>query len=130
MRPPPLTFALSLFFGAGALIAATTVAALLLPGSPLDAIWSLKPQAHSDFLSLGALAVPLMIVVSAFCALAAVGLWRGARWGTRVAIAVLTVNAIGDTANALLRHDYRTLIGLPVAGGLVWYLVREVRSER
>jgi hypothetical protein len=37
---------------------------------------------------------------------------------------VLTVNLVGDSLNALLRHDLRTLIGLPVGGLLILYLLK------
>jgi len=33
-------------------------------------------------------------------------------------------NLVGDTANAILRDDPRTLIGLPIGGLLIAYLLR------
>jgi len=62
-------------------------------------------------------------VVGVACGLSAIGLARNAEWGRRLAIGVLTVNLIGDSLNALLRHDPRTLIGLPIAGLMIWYLL-------
>jgi hypothetical protein len=35
---------------------------------------------------------------------------------------VLAVNLLGDTLNAIVRHDLRTLIGLPIGGALILYL--------
>ncbi len=64
-----------------------------------------------------------MAVVGVACGLSAIGLARNAEWGRRLAIGVLTVNLIGDSLNALLRHDPRTLIGLPIAGLMIWYLL-------
>jgi hypothetical protein len=58
------------------------------------------------------------------CLFAAIGLWRGAFWGTRLAIIILVVNMIGDLSNALLNYDYRTLIGLPIAAAIIIYLAR------
>ncbi|MFL5404062.1 MAG: hypothetical protein ACJ8BF_14760 [Gemmatimonadales bacterium] len=98
--------------------------ALVRPGGPLEAMWRLNPAAHDAFIEIGAWAVPLMIVVAAACVLAATGLWTGRAWGYRVASGVLVVNLIGDLGNALLRHDLRTLIGVPIGGGLLWYLHR------
>jgi hypothetical protein len=57
-----------------------------------------------------------MAVVAAACGLAAVGLARNAEWGRRLAISVLTINVVGDSLNALLMRDARTLIGLPIGG--------------
>ena len=100
-----------------------TVAALLLPGSPLDAVWRLNPEAQLGFQQIGRpLSVLLMVVVGAACAAAAVGLARQKAWGRRLAIGILVVNLVGDTLNALLRGDPRTLIGLPIAGAMIWYL--------
>ena len=70
-----------------------------------------------------------MAVVGAACGLAAVGLARNAEWGRRLAIGVLTLNLVGDSLNALLRHDPRTLIGLPIGGLMILYLVKKQHSE-
>ncbi len=64
-----------------------------------------------------------MAVVGVACGLSAIGLARNAEWGRRLAIGILTINLIGDSLNALLRHDPRTLIGLPIAGLMIWYLL-------
>ena len=42
--------------------------------------------------------------------------------GCWLGILVLTVNLVGDLTNALLRHDVRTLIGMPIAGAMMVYL--------
>jgi uncharacterized membrane protein (UPF0136 family) len=70
-----------------------------------------------------------MAVVGAACGFAAAGLARNAEWGRRLAIGVLTVNLVGDLLNALFRHDPRTLIGLPIGGLMIFYLVKKQRSE-
>jgi uncharacterized membrane protein (DUF2068 family) len=119
-----------MFFGLGALMATLTAIALLTPGRGLEPIWRLNPEAHVAFLSMGRWGVALMVVVAAACALSAVGLWIRARWGHRLALIVLTVNLLGDATNALTRGDLRTLIGLPIAGALIIYLLSAgVREE-
>lgn len=122
-RPPPGLLALGTFFAVGALIAGVTAVALLVPGSGLEPIWRLNPQAHDSLRVMGSWAVALMVVVAIACALSAVGLWIRARWGHRLALALLTVNLIGDATNAYVRGDLRTLIGLPIAGALIAYLL-------
>ncbi len=113
------------FFAFGACACVVTVAALLQPGSLLDGLWRLNPEAQIGFQKLGVpLSVSLMLLVGFACAATAVGLARETVWGRRVAIAVLLVNLSGDLANALFRHDPRTLIGLPIAGVMIWYLRR------
>ncbi len=114
---------LSVFFGFGAAMCLLTIVMLLFPGSPLDSLWKLNPDAHVAFQSLGKLSILLMLIVGAACALASIGLAKRARWGIPLALGILIVNLIGDSLNALLRHDWRTLIGLPIAGAMIAYLL-------
>jgi hypothetical protein len=86
-------------------------------------MWRLKPDAQTDFASLGTWAILLMVVVAAACAGAAVGLWTRQRWGHRLALGVLSVNLLGDTLNPLVRGNWRTLIGLPIGGAMLAYLL-------
>jgi hypothetical protein len=72
---------------------------------------------------MGPWSAGLMLAVSVACALSGRGLWIRAPWGHRMALGVLGVNLIGDAASALLRGDPRTLIGLPIGGGLIAYLL-------
>jgi hypothetical protein len=38
-------------------------------------------------------------------------------------VALLVINFFGDATNAFVRGDLRTLIGLPIAAGLIIYLL-------
>lgn len=128
-RLPGIT-AFSVFFALGAIPSSVSALALICPGSWSEAIWRLKPEAPEQFASLGPWAVPLMVMVALACAGAAVGLWKTQRWGHRLAIGILTVNLLGDSVNAVLRHDWRTLIGLPIGGAMLAYLLsRRVRDR-
>ena len=73
---------------------------------------------------MGGISVLIMGAVGAACGSAAIGLARGARWGRGLALLILAVNLVGDLGNAMLRHDYRALIGLPIGGALIFYLAR------
>jgi len=68
-----------------------------------------------------------MALVASACAAAAFGLWRCARWGYITAVVILSVNLLGDSMNAVIEHDWRTLIGLPVGGAMIIYLVSKRR---
>jgi hypothetical protein len=118
------------FFLAGTIMCFTAAVALLWPGGPLEPMWALNPRARGGFDAMGRWAIVLMGVVGAACGSAAAGLWKGRRWGRRLAIALLSVNVAGDLANAILARDARTLIGLPIAGALILYLVRNRRVRR
>jgi len=115
-----------IFFAAGALICLVTMLALALPGSCLESIWRLKPEARNRFEEIGrGVSIVLMAAIGTACGLAAVGLAQAATWGRWLAIGILAANLIGDSVNALLRHDPKTLIGLPIGGLMIWYLVKK-----
>ncbi len=118
---------LSLFFVFGATMSGTAAVMLLFTGSALEPLWRLTPRAHEGFAEMGTWAVLLMVVVCAACVTAAVGLWRCTLWGWWAAVAILSFNLVGDTANAFLAHDLRTLIGLPIGGFMIAYLLRKRR---
>jgi hypothetical protein len=122
---------LVIFLTAGALICLVVMLALVFPDRSLESIWRLKPEARTQFHAIGrGVSVGLMAVVAGACGIAAVGLAKNAEWGRRVAIGVLAINLLGDSLNALLMRDPKTLIGLPIGGLIILYLVKTKRSER
>ena len=114
---------LALFFAFGAMICLITIIALLFPGGTLDPIWRLNPGARVAFQQIGEFSILLIFVVGSACGVAATGLATRARWGRRLALAILIVNLAGDLLNAFLRYDVRTLIGLPIGGAMIACLV-------
>ena len=128
-RPRGIT-ALSIFFLAGAAISLTASFSLLRPNSFLQSMWRLNPRAQENLSSLGLWAVLLMATVSVFCAAAAIGLWRGSGWGYWVAIGLIATNLIGDITNVLLGTEPRAIIGIPIAGAILLYLLsKKVRRS-
>jgi hypothetical protein len=118
------------FFAFGGTMSLLTIVLLVFPGTKLDSLWNLNPDARVAFHSLGSWSILLMLAVGSACAFAAVGLWRGCLWGIRLAIAILLVNLIGDLVNVIARHDYRSLIGLPIAGAMIFYLASFAACRR
>jgi hypothetical protein len=121
-RPAGIT-ALVIFFIFGTTMAGLSCIALAVPGSFLEPMWRLNPSARDGLVQLGAWAPILMAIVSAACGIAAIGLWRGRSWGWRMALTVLAVNFVGDAGNVAIRGDWRTIIGLPVGGAMIAYLL-------
>ena len=75
---------LTIFFTAGSLICAVIILALAFPGSFLDPIWRLKPEARLQFLQIGRSgSIILMTLVGAACELSAIGLARNTNWDER-----------------------------------------------
>ena len=119
---------LSAFFAFGAAMCVLTIVMLLFPGGALEPIWRLNPEAHATFQSIGKLSILLMLIVGAGCGAAAFGLAKRTRWGIPLALSILSINLVGDLLNAFVRHDPRTLIGLPIGGAMIAYLVIARRS--
>jgi hypothetical protein len=122
-RPVGITI-ISLFFVFGALASGTAAAMLVMPATSIDVLWRLNPHAHEGFIAMGHWSVLLMSTVCLACASAACGLWRCRLLGYWMAISILSVNLLGDAINAFLLRDWRTLIGLPIAGLMIAYLIR------
>lgn len=123
IRPLGVTL-FSFFFVFGTLMASLAAVMLLFPGSFLEPLWRLNPRAQQGFAVLGLWAVLGMVVVASACAMAALGLWHCARWGYMTALSILSVNLLGDTMNFILGHDWHALIGLPIGGGMIVYLIK------
>ena len=122
VRPIGIT-ALSLFFLFGAGASFVSFISLLFPGSLLEAIWRLNPRARAGLGGMGVWAVILMGAVCVACALAAVGLWRGARWGYWLPVSLVAVNLLGDVLNVFLGTEPRAVIGIPIALAILAFLM-------
>lgn len=55
---------------------------------------------------------------------AGVGLIRRRIWGLWLALAIFSVNAVGDTINIFIGEPLKGLGGLLIAGGFLFYLLR------
>jgi len=119
--------AISLFFVFGALMSGLAATMLAFPGTALDVLWRINPRSHDGFAAMGPAAALLMIAVCASCTVVAGGLWRCNRIGMWGAIGMLCINLIGDSVNAIMFHDWLTLIGLPMGGAMVAYLLKQRR---
>src|SRR4051812_31206996 len=123
-RIPGITV-IVVFFVFGTVMSGLAAVMLIFPASPIEFLWRVNPSAHAGFQVMGLWAVILMIAVCMTCATAALGLARLRRWGLWTAIAILAVNIAGNLANAVFARDWRTLIGLPIGGVMIAYLLRK-----
>jgi hypothetical protein len=121
--------ALSIFFLAGALISLTASASLLFPGSFIEPMWRINPRAHQHLSELRPWAAVLLLAVSMSCAMAAIGLWRRARWGHKIAVALIAINLVGDMANTVMGTEPRAIVGVPIALAILFSLLsKKVRD--
>ncbi len=87
-------------------------AALVLPGSPLDAIWSLNPQAREAFGPSGGPAGAMFLVAGILAPVLAVGIHRCWRLAWAVSVALFTAVLLFN-ASRLLSGDRGELFGTP-----------------
>lgn len=123
-RPLGVT-ALSIFFFAATVITLLAAVSLLFPNGFLEPIWKLKPRGRTGLGAIGIWAVLLFSVVCVACAVAAVGLWRGARYGYATAITVLTINSLGDLFNVISGTEPRAVVGIPIVIVILVYMLTE-----
>ncbi len=121
-RPLGIT-ALSIFFLFGAVMSFISSVSLLFPGSFLELMWRLNPRAREGFAGMGVWAVVLMCAVCVACTSASIGLWRGARWGYRVAVVLLCINLLGDIANVVTGIEPRAAVGIPIVLAILAFLM-------
>jgi uncharacterized membrane protein (DUF2068 family) len=92
-------------------------------------MWRLNPRGREGLAGIGGWAILLMSGVLVACAIAATGLWRGARWGYWFALILLVINLIGDVTNALLGTEPKAAIGIPIVLAILAFLLsRRVRK--
>jgi len=117
--------ALALLFAIGTCASFISAVSLAFPGSFLEPVWRLKPNARAGFTRIGSAAIVLMIAVCVACTFTATGLWMGRRWGYWLAVVMLVMNLCGDVVNVVTGAQPRAIIGIPIAGLILVYLLRE-----
>ncbi|HEX4444919.1 MAG TPA: hypothetical protein VHZ81_15220 [Galbitalea sp.] len=101
-RPTPekiarvLLLIVAVFFTVASAFALLIAVTLAFPGTPLDGVWAMKPAGRAGFLSLGIVAILLMILLAAVLCFCAIGLYRLRPWARWVAFALLAINVIPD----------------------------------
>lgn len=103
-----------------ALYAAIT---LLHPGTFLDGLWILNPDAHRDLFPFRKPAGVMLLLIASTAAIAGYGWLRRRTWGWRLAVLGIGTQVLGDCVN-LVRGDFlRGGAGLLIGGGLLLYLL-------
>src|SRR5438552_11605248 len=103
MRVSILTYLFVAFFVFGTLMCLLTIVLLAFPGSFLEPLWRLNPDAHRAFESMGAWAFVLMSIVGVVCAMSALGLALQRDWGRWLAIAVLFLRRMHEESMQIFR---------------------------
>ena len=117
--------ALGIFFYFAMTMALYAGITLLHPGTVLDRLWSLNPDAHRDLLPFRKLAGVLFLLLAAVAATAGLGWFRRRIWGWWLAVVGISTQVLGDCVNLMRGDLLRGGAGLLIGGALLIYLLSD-----
>ena len=123
-RRPIGLILLSAFFAIATLILVGVGLALLLPSSPLEAIWRLYPARRAELTPYRLWMGPGFLALAVTMAAASVGCLTRRRWGWILAVAIFTVNGVSDLAQLVMGRWLEGGVGVAAAGAILFYLFR------
>src|SRR3954465_896198 len=101
-RKPVIPAAISWFFALAACVCFVAGISILAPGTPLRAMWAIKPIEYGQLLGLAPWSGWAFLLLSAVMAATSWGAIRRRRWGLALAIAIFAINGVGDAARLLV----------------------------
>lgn len=75
-------------------------------------------------LSFGPIVGVGFLLLAAVMAVTSIGCFAAKSWGWRLAVAIIGINAVADGARAVTGEIVEGLIGLVIAAGVFWGLLR------
>jgi len=97
---------------------------LLWPGTTLDRLWKLNPNAHLQLAAIGRAAGIPFIALALALLFAGIGWFKRCYWGWLLGVVIIATNLTGDFVNILLGEWLKGLLGVSIAGLLLFYLTR------
>ncbi|MGB9245066.1 MAG: hypothetical protein WCC03_17075 [Candidatus Acidiferrales bacterium] len=116
--------AMAVFLVFGATMATLAGITLFSPGSFLDPIWRLNPEAGVQLRQLGRGIGVAFLGLGAAMVAAAIGWIRRRFWGWALAVIIIASQVLGDLVNALRGEFWKGAVGVVIAGALFAYLLR------
>jgi len=122
--------AVGVFFYFAMTMALYAAFTLLCPGTALDKLWALNPDAHRQLLEVRKLAGVGFVILAGVAAVAGFGWFRRRLWGWQIAVFGISAQIAGDCVNLvrgdLLRGGSGSLIGIAL---LAYLLTDKVRKN-
>ena len=115
---------MAIFFALSACIVIAVGVMLVWPGTDLDSVWQIYParrgelMPHRDWMGPGFLALAFVF------AAASAGSFLRRKWGWWLAVAIFSVNGIGDLTQLATGHLLEGAIGVAAAGAILFWLTR------
>ena len=120
----PMPRLLGSFFVFATLMCTVAAWSLLDPSGPAVRIWKLKPDQYHQLLAIGPIAGFGFLLLAIIMAVTSIGCFAGKIWGWRLAVIVIGINALGDGVRALSGEIVEGLVGLAIAGSVLWLLFK------
>jgi hypothetical protein len=115
--------AMAVFLFFGATMAALAGITLLFPGSFLDPMWRLNPEAFEQLRQLGRGIGIAFLGLGVVMIAAAIGWIKRRFWGWALAVVIIASQMLGDFVNALRGEWLKGAVGVAIAGALLVYLL-------
>ena len=115
---------MAVFLVFGATMAALAGITLLFPGSFLDPVWRINPEAGEQLRQLGRGIGIAFLGLGAAMVAAAIGWTRRRFWGWALAVIIIASQVLGDLVNAFRGEWLKGAVGAAIAGALLAYLIR------
>lgn len=119
-----ITILLGVFFTIATCILVIAGITLLWSGTPLDAIWHLRPERHTELMVWRDIAGPGFLALAVPMVMAGIGCFLRRPWARWLAIAIFAANGLGDAVQLVIGHWLEGAIGVTVAGLLIVALWR------
>jgi hypothetical protein len=116
--------AMAIFLVFGATLATLAGITLLFPGSILDSIWRLNPEAGEQLHQLGRGIGIAFFGLGAAMVAAAIGWIKRRFWGWALAVTIIASQVLGDLVNVFRGEWLKGAVGVAIAGALFAYLIR------
>ncbi|MBZ5658518.1 MAG: hypothetical protein LAO56_24970 [Acidobacteriia bacterium] len=116
--------AIGVFFFFGALMASLAGTTLLWPGTVLDRMWALNPNAYEQLAPLGRTVGSVFLALSGALAAAGVGWFKRRVWGWGLAVVIIATQVAGDWVTIFMGQLVRGGVGVVIAGALLFYILR------
>lgn len=116
--------ALVSFFILAALLCFIAGFTVLFPGTPLSAIWRIKPVEFAQLTALRPWTGLGFFLLSGIMGLTAWGCLHGRLWGWRLAVAIFAANAVGGVGQIFAGHISEGILGIIVVAVIALWLTR------
>jgi len=123
VSPLALT-AIGIFLIFGACMSSLAGMTLVVRGTAFDRVWALNPDAYRTLAPFRGIVGPLFLLLSVTMAIASAGWFKRRSWGWALAVGLISTQVVGDLVNLVRGEWLRSSVGITIAGGLLFYLLR------